>query len=370
MKHPLTIAVTWWGSGGHILPLISLLQTIESSWQYRQLIDNIYRFGEKKGMEYRFFEQYKDSFQHIHPQFIAILAGKYRRETIWISRWRNLRDAFIFPLGIVQSIWYILSKNIDIIFCKWGYVSLPVVIAAWLLRKKIYVHDSDTTPWLTTRLASRFATQNFSGFPDTLRESICVWQILSDGLVAPLDNPPFQLPDDKYIVLVAWGSLGAKKLYDGVLRAIQGDQHIAQEYVFVFINGKHIIDSTLYDTDSKHIIITDLITEQAVMWWLYARADLGIVRWWTTTLAECKLFHLPLVIVPLPVTHDQAKNAQYYVEHYGDTVISQNDPQFIDQLHFSLVKITKKSITISLSKIKDSIHVAKKTILDTMLLHY
>ena len=69
---------------------------------------------------------------------------------------------------------------------------------------------------------------------------------------------------------------------------------------------------------------------------LYARADLGIVRGGTTTLAECKLFELPLVIVPLPVTHDQAKNAQHYVDNYGDILVSQNDDNFIHLLYKSL----------------------------------
>jgi hypothetical protein len=69
-------------------------------------------------MEYKFFQQYESSFDTLHPKFISILAGKYRRETIWISRWRNLRDMFIFPVGIFQSLYYILSRRIDIVFCK------------------------------------------------------------------------------------------------------------------------------------------------------------------------------------------------------------------------------------------------------------
>ena len=100
------------------MPLISLLQTIDSTGQYRHKIDHLYRFGEKKGMEYAFFTKYEDTFKHIHPQFISILAGKYRRETIRQSRLKNIRDLFLFPLGIIQSIRHILTKKIDVIFCK------------------------------------------------------------------------------------------------------------------------------------------------------------------------------------------------------------------------------------------------------------
>lgn len=361
--------MTWWGSGGHILPLISILQTLDTTWQYRQVVDRVYRFGEKSGMEYMFFEKYRHSFNVIHPQFISILAGKYRRETIRRSRLRNIRDLFLFPLGIIQSIRHILTKKIDVIFCKWGYVSLPVVIAAWICRCEIYVHDSDTTPWLTTRLASRFATQNFSGFPDTLPSTIPVWQILSDDLVKKTTLLPFDIPTDKIMILVAGWSLGAQKLYKAVLKATTTDPWFAEHCTIVIVNWKHLIDDSDLPKNHDHIIITDLITEQAVMWRLYHRADIAVVRGGTTTLAECKLFDLPLIIVPLPVTHDQQKNAEFYVDNFADTLISQNDPEFVQKLYKSLVNTTSKSIITTTDKIKDKISSAKTTILDRMLIH-
>ncbi|MDR0651478.1 MAG: glycosyltransferase [Candidatus Peribacteria bacterium] len=34
----------------------------------------------------------------------------------------------------------------DVVFCKGGYVALPVVFAAALLHKKLIVHESDVHP--------------------------------------------------------------------------------------------------------------------------------------------------------------------------------------------------------------------------------
>ena len=104
------------------------------------------------------------------------------------------------------------------------------------------------------------------------------------------------------------------------------------------------------------------------MWWLYRRADSAVVRGGTTTLAEAKLFDTPLVIVPLPVTHDQQKNAEFYVQEFGDTLISQNDPEFVQKLYTSLVMTKPKHITTTTDKIKNKIAQAKITILDRMLL--
>lgn len=311
--------------------------------------------------------QYVTTFTHIHPQFVSILAGKYRRETIWRSRLKNIRDLFMFPIGIIQSLYWILRCHIDIVFCKWWYISLPVVIAAWLLRKKIYVHDSDTTPWLTNRLASHFATQNFSGFPDTLPNTLPLWQILSDQLIA--FHPSLLVQSSKIQILIAWWSLWAKKLYDGVLSAIQLiPLSQRSSYHFTFVNGHHLIDAREYKDIENNITITDLLTDQSEMWLLYSQSDMAIVRGGTTTLAECKLFDLPLVIVPLPVTHDQAKNAQYYVDQYHDSIVSQNSDQFIQLLFQNITKTQKKHSTFNPQKTKSTIQKAKKIILDMMLL--
>ena len=79
-------------------------------------------------------------------------------------------------------------------------MALPVVLAAWILRKSIYVHDSDTTPGLTNHLASHFSTKNFSGFPNTLPHTVCVGQILSNNLIAS-DIP--SLVTDTIQILIA-----------------------------------------------------------------------------------------------------------------------------------------------------------------------
>lgn len=387
MSHHHRIALTWWGSGGHILPLISLLQTINDTRQYKQLIDNVYRFGEKASMEQKFFDQYQHTFDQLEVKFVSIMAGKYRRETIWQSRLNNIRDLLLFPIGVVQSLYWLIYHRIDAVFCKWWYVSLPVVIAARILRKKIYVHDSDTTPWLTTRLASHLATQNFSGFPDTLPRSVCVGQILSDRLVGQLveswkskvKGVQSQVVSSKQQatsskasanstiqILVAGWSLWAQKLYNAVLSAF----HMIENkwlYHITIINGNHLIDRVLLHGIQDYITITDMIMDQSEMWRLYAQSDMAIVRGGTTTLAECKLFDLPLVIVPLPVTHDQAKNAQFYVENHNDICISQNSSDFVSQLTDHIAKTQPKHTLFDPQKIKEKIWQAKTIILDRML---
>lgn len=367
-KHWLRVGITWGGSGGHILPLVSLLQTLDTQSQYWTAVDSVYRFGETKGMEKDFYDQYCDSFDHIQPKFVSIISGKYRRETIRISRWRNVRDiCFRFPRGIVQSLRYILTKKIDVMFAKGWYVSLPVVIAAWIARRPIYVHESDTKPWLTTRLASKFAKQSFTWFPNVLPQAKVTWQILSDRLLEDPLDPPVVLDPERITILVSGGSLGSKKLYQAVLKALQSTDWFAKYAQIVFIHGQHLIDPSDLPSSQEHIHITGLIKDQASMGWLYRHADRVIMRAGTTSLAEAKIFDLPLVMVPLPITHDQYSNARYYVETYQDLLIDQEDPEFVSLLGKALAKTSKRAILTLDTKTKQTIFKPKQIILDALI---
>jgi len=103
---------------------------------------------------------------------------------------KNIRDLFLFAIGVLQSVFYLLRFKIDVVFCKGGYVALPVVFAAKLLGKKIIVHESDVHPGLVNRIASRFAKVSFTGFPKVLPKAQVVGQILSEDLL-PVEDSPF-----------------------------------------------------------------------------------------------------------------------------------------------------------------------------------
>ena len=116
------------------------------------------------------------------------------------------------------------------------------------------------------------------------------------------------------------------------------------------------------------MILTDLIKDQSEMGQYYAGADMAIVRGGTTTLAECKLFDIPLVIVPLPVTHDQALNAQYYVEHYSDQMLDQNDPDFVQYLADAIVATQMREKQYNIQTITNTIQYAKQIIVKELFL--
>lgn len=93
-------------------------------------------------------------------------------------------------VGIGKCLWLLQKHNIDVIFCKGGYVSLPVVIAGKMLKKRIILHESDTQAGLSNKICAKFATTIFTGFAGVFPgKEIVVGQILSEDLI---QNPQFK----------------------------------------------------------------------------------------------------------------------------------------------------------------------------------
>lgn len=182
----LNIAWAGGGTGGHVFPVKSLIQQVEKISKYAEKIDQQYRFGTKNSMEADQAFELQKNIKNL--TFLPIFSGKWRREKEFSALLKNLRDLILLGLGILQSLYRLWSKKIDRVFCKGGYVALPVVFAAKILRVPIFVHESDVHPGLVNRIASRFAKCSFTAFPKVLPRSRVLGQILSDELFSSIQE--------------------------------------------------------------------------------------------------------------------------------------------------------------------------------------
>ncbi len=366
--------MAWWWTGWHVFPIKSLIEYISSKSEYSSKIKNLYRLWEKKSLEEQTFHKIKPA--TFGFKFITILSWKYRRETIWKSRLKNVRDIFIFIAGIFQSLFRLIYFRIDVIFCKWWYVALPVVLAWFILRKKIIVHESDTHPWLVNRIAAKFARKTFTGFDAVFTTSETVWQILSDEIIVSekdiknwlqtlvqdnFKNIISKIDKSKTLVIVTWWSQWSKRLYETLQKIITESQSLKSDFIFFFVLW-------LLNKDIKHLfewlenVHTFDFLSQKEMWTLYYLCDLAITRAGTTSLAEQKLYDIKILMIPIPRTHDQYDNADYYVKKYGDVMIDQRDEQFLTKLGMTIRKFKSfKKKSINKNKLEE-ISVAKDKI--------
>lgn len=362
------IVMAGWGTGGHVFPIQSLLEYIDLHRAYFQKIEKIYWVGTKNSLEQERCSDLQKKTKNIQSlHFYTIWSGKYRREKGVSAFLRNCRDLFRFSIWIFQSLFFLLKNNVEVIFCKWWYVALPIVIAGRILRKKIVVHESDTKPWLVNKIASKMAKKVFTGFDNVLVGSETVGQILSENIIYKGSEKAEKLekgkkPSQKTQLLLVWWSQGAKTLYESVIQA-----NPWKNYEISVILGKENQNLRKQFEKLSQVKIYDFV-DQKTMGRLLYQTDIAITRAGTTSLAEQKLYGIKSIIVPIPWTHDQSTNAEYYVNKYQDIALSQKSKNFVEELskileHYQNFK--KEKITIS--GLKKEISFAKEQIIKSLL---
>lgn len=367
------------GTGWHVFPIKSLIQHVYKNPEYSDLVQKIVRFGEKASLEKEVFDEIKADYPDLY--FQNIVSGKYRRETRLSSRLKNVRDLFKFVWWFFQSIYYLQKHKISVVFCKWGYVALPVVFAARLFGKKIVVHESDVRSGLVNKMASKQANKVFTGFDDVLPKSETVGQILSDDIVSKqtIKNIPqkrdlsaewvkltvheqlFYSDPKKTFLLVMWGSQWSKRLYQDLQKTISEHKDLFKSYEIFLILWKENTESKKLFSQFKNVHIFDFIS-QSEMGLLLRHCDLSLTRAGTTSLAEQKLFNLKIIMVPIPWTHDQYDNAKYYVKHFDDILLDSKSPSYMAEMlsifdqHKNFKKdFVEKDILAEISVAKDRI---------------
>lgn len=317
MDKKCRIMCAWGGTGWHVFPVKSLIDYMRTTQGVNTCIGRIYRCGTRGSLEERLAMSMRSDDVH----FVPIKSWKFRRQWDLISIIKNIIDLVLFVWWTIQSYFFLSKHQIDVVFCKWGYAALPMVIAAAYKKIPIIVHESDTKPGLVNRIAHRFASTTFTWFDGVLDPSITVWQILSCDLLHP-DSDFNPVPADKInktIVALTWWSQWSRTLLHCLDDIIS---HYPDHNMYYIVVGG---TQNNYYADRDNVRFFSFVSQKQ-MARIYELSDCVITRAWTTSLAEQKLFWVRSLIVPLPVTHDQYSNAHFYHKHYGDIIIDQTKP--------------------------------------------
>lgn len=311
---------TWW----HVFPISSLIEFIKDNDKFNHKVDHIYRLGQRWSLENKISDQISSDFDKL--SFVKIISGKIRRKPTLRELWKNIVDIFRVWYGVLQSIYAIKKYHIDVIFSKWWYVSLPVCFASKITNTTLIVHESDTHAGISTKIWAKFANKVFLWFEDSIPWWEYIWQILSKDLTTTKHISS----SDKTTILVNCGSLGSKTIHQTILDILEDSQisdHFQRKILIGMINQEFENKYNRYDN-----VEVIWFADQPTMWKLYQQADISICRGWSTTLVEQNLFNIRQIIIPIPWTHDQFDNAEYFVRHHDDILIDQYDDKYEDNL--------------------------------------
>jgi UDP-N-acetylglucosamine--N-acetylmuramyl-(pentapeptide) pyrophosphoryl-undecaprenol N-acetylglucosamine transferase len=259
----------------------------------------------------------------------TITAGKFRRyaHLTWWQHiahlsivWSNITDLVKIIIGFFQSLVLIIRFWPDVVFAKGGYVCLPLGIAAWLLRRPLVIHDSDTRPGLTNRVLARFATKIATGSP---LENYPYDKKKSSYVGVPIDTafkPVNQTTQDEYkkslgvdagnILIVAMGGgLGSLTINDAM--SMVAHQLRDKDVVVYNITGKKYFERAKERSEElSNYIPVSFVYEN--MHQVLGAADIVVSRASATFLQELAGLKKVVIAVPARQLGDQQMNARVF----------------------------------------------------------
>ncbi len=146
--------MTGGGTGGHVSPALAVIQTLQLMAQGADWTPEFRYVGSRHGVEQGLVEA-------AGLPFVGVQSGKLRRASRLrgLLTLKNLADAFRVPLGVAQALNEVRRFRPDVVLATGGYVSVPPVIAAGLLRRPVLIHEQTVQIGLANRIAARFATR-------------------------------------------------------------------------------------------------------------------------------------------------------------------------------------------------------------------
>lgn len=307
-------------SGGHTFPLIAVARALRA--QYPAGIE--FLFIGSKGS----FESESMAAENIPAQYV--LTGKLRRYFSLM----NIVDPFKVPIGIIQSLWKLFVFMPDVVFAKGGSASVPVVIAAWIYRIPVVLHDSDAVAGRANRFLARFATRIAIAYPSAhqyfpadktaltgnpVREEI----LHGDGARAAAT---LGLSQDKPTLLLLGGSQGAMILNEALLRILP---ELLQEGIqIVHQTGKEnyealvsVVRENGIEPEKSGYVIRDFFSV-AELADLLALATVVLSRAGAGSIAELAATKKAVILVPLAsAANDEQRMNAYDIAGIGGAVV-------------------------------------------------
>lgn len=335
------IVLTGGGSGGHVVPVLSVAAELKRRRPGARII-----YVGQRGDQ---FASIAHGNQDIDETY-SVFAGKFRRyhgegfkQLLDIpTMLRNARDLFLVMIGILQSRRLIGRLEPDVVFSRGGYVSVPVCLGSALRRVPYITHDSDPVPSLANRIIARWAALHAVAMPKDVypyRQS----KTVTTGIPLSRDFMPVTpalkkryrkeigIPEDDKLLFVIGGGLGSQRVNRAVADVVP---HLLRDF-----SGLRVVHAAgrAHEEAVRQSYISSLpIEEQGRVQvvgfipdvYLYSgAADVVVSRAGATNLAEFAVQGKACVVIPsafLAGGH-QLANARYLEEKGAAVVIDEDD---------------------------------------------
>ena len=293
------IVLTGGGTAGHVTPHLALLpHLLEEGY-------DVHYIGTEAGIERGMIEPLEGVTYH------AVKSGKLRR----YFSWQNFTDPFRVVRGAFQSARLMGRLKPDVVFSKGGFVSVPVVIGAWLHRVPVLCHESDLTPGLANRICARFARKIATTFPECAgalgAKAVCTGTPMRPQLFSGTREKGLALAGftgEKPVLLMVGGSSGAQSVNQCLRQALP---KLLPDMDVLHLTGRGNLEESLSALPGyRQFEFLSAELPDAI-----ACADLVLSRAGSNAICEFQALKKPMLLVPYPKgasRGDQILNAESF----------------------------------------------------------
>jgi len=317
------------GTGGHVYPNIAIYESLKEKYPDAEFL----YVGTKKGSEASIVPALAQPMEFVHVPSRG-LPQSFRKPKTFFAL------AAIF-LGAVKSFFILRKFRADVIIGSGGYVAAPVLLAAALLKQKVFIHEQNAVPGRLNLFISRFATKIGVSFPSSAYffpagKVICSGYPLRKAILSASEEnvrAKFNIPENSRVLFICSGSMGARTINRAVAEIIPRLLTLPNLFIIIstgkaYGKGYKAYDDTVKILEQKgyppeiagRLLVREYFDNIAE---IYAISDLVASRAGAGAIKEITAMDLPSILIPkinLPADH-QLLNAREVEKSGGARVL-------------------------------------------------
>jgi len=305
------------GHGPSAKAVIEEIKREKSKWQ-------IFYFGRKytlEGSKEKSFE-YQELKNDAEINFISLTSGRLQRHfSIY-----TLSSLLKTPLGLITSLFWLKKIKPDIIISFGGYLSVPVVIAGWMLKIPSITHEQTRSVGLANKINSHFVKKIALSFPETLKQTPFKKAILTGNPMINFSSPSQKSPlrsliskVNKPILLVTGGKSGSRTI-NNVIKKIKKEL----KNKFFIVHQVGLDRQNILGQERGYLAVPFIKSNN--FGWILNRSAMVISRSGANIVWQLAALKKRAILIPIPWSSgdEQKKNAEFLREIGLAKIIPQN----------------------------------------------
>lgn len=320
------IILTGGGTAGHVSGNLAIIPELE-----------------KRGYEIGYIGSRDNIEKEIIPsagiEYFEISSGMLRR----YFDLKNFTDVFRVAKGTFDALKILRREKPGVIFSKGGFVTVPVAASAAMLNIPFICHESDLSPGLANKIASKFAKKVLVTFPETAEyfgdKGIHVGSPVREELLSGSKEKGLEylgFTGEKPLLLAMGGSLGSPLLNRAIRQTLN---ELTKIYDICHHVGKGNLSEEYEGTEGyrQFEYISGELKD------ILAATSFVVSRAGSNSIFEFLALKIPNILIPLGLETsrgDQIENAESFLKSGYSLVLHEKE-------------VTGESIMGKLKELKD-----------------